>query len=302
MEFDQLRHFVALAELGNFGRAAARLGIGQPALSRSIQRLEQSLALALIDRSRKRIALTPAGQAFAAEARTTLERANLARDIARRAAEGEFGTLRIGLVPTALYHGIYRGIRDFRRRSPGVVLSVVSDYFDGQIAALRDGRLDLGFFYRIGPSGLGDDLSVRVLDRAVHRAAIPAAWPLAKRKKLRLAELADCPFVFSQLDSTGISQALLGACHAAGFVPRIVQEVQGAAMLHSLVACEVGVAFINERSILPEVEGISFVPIADMPRHVYVEFVMAWVTRGISRPLQSLIDCLDQAQQSARRG
>jgi DNA-binding transcriptional LysR family regulator len=295
MELAQLRQFATLADEMNFGRAAAQLEIGQPVLSRSIQRLEKSLGVALIDRSHKKIALTPAGTAFAAECRATLAQAGLARDIARRAGEGEFGTIRIGLVPTALHHGFHRGVREFRRRWPKVELTLQSGFFDDQIAALRSGGLDLAFFYQNVPAIRHEDLSVRVIDRATHFAAIPSAWPLARRKRLRLAELADCPFVFSQFDSTGIPQALLAACRAAGFVPRIVQEVQGAAMLHSLVACEVGVAFISRHAVMSQVDGISFVPIADMPAFVYVEFAMAWVTRRMSRPLEALIGCIEAA-------
>src|SRR4051812_47088931 len=123
MEITQLRHFVAVAREMNFGRAAASLNITQPSLSRSIQKLEQSMGLNLFDRSRTHVRLTPAGAAFVEEARNALSQLDPAKSIARREDQGDPGAIRIGLPPRTYQPGYPRHIRAFKRQWRDVKLS-----------------------------------------------------------------------------------------------------------------------------------------------------------------------------------
>src|SRR5262245_33673728 len=120
MELRHLRSFVAVAEELHFGRAAARVHIVQPALSRQIRALEDEIGIKLLERDRRRVALTPAGSAFLDEARALLGQVARAVDAARRADRGELGTLRIGYVPAMVTTGLPEIVRRFRKRFPGV--------------------------------------------------------------------------------------------------------------------------------------------------------------------------------------
>src|SRR6516164_7440045 len=142
MELRHLRYFLAVAEELHFGRAAARLHISQPPLSQQIRRLEDELGARLFRRTKRRVELTPAGQAFLTEARQTLAQAERA---VRAAQRGELGELVVGYVTTASYEPLPDVIRGFRRRFPDVDLRLENLRSVQQRQALFDGRIDVGF-------------------------------------------------------------------------------------------------------------------------------------------------------------
>jgi DNA-binding transcriptional LysR family regulator len=292
MDLLRLKQFVQLADEMHFGRAAARLRLSQPALSRSMQRLEREVGTPLIDRSRRQISLTPAGAAFVTEARGSLAKLDLARAIANRTASGEIGTIRIGVTPTALHRGLLRGVRAFRREWPTITLSISHLMNQHIVDALEEGRIDLGFFFPALPLAGRERIEVQILDRSFHMAAIPSAWPQARRKRLKLRDLAPLPLVFTSRGAPHIHSALVAACRAEGFMPNIVQEVDDAGSSHTLVSCEVGAAFVHPFAMLRKVEGVSFLSIVDLPKQLRVDFAMAWVPRGISDALRALINCV----------
>lgn len=289
MEIAQLRYFVKIAEDMNFGKAAVALGVAQPTLTRSMQSLEGGLGVSLIDRSTRRLKLTPAGVAFLRESREILSRIGLAEAIAKRVSEGEESTLRIGLVPTAHDHGYQRSIRKFRKQWHNVRL--VFKYIPSveQPDALRSGLIDVGFF--CPPKENMAELAVHLIDRSGYLAAIPSAWPLARRRRLRLVDLADCPFVFKSREAVPHNHyhEKLVACLGAGFRPNIVQEAASAACVRSLVACEVGVALLPRTETLPVIEGITYVPLVDLPAYLSIDFAMVWSPKGMSHALRALV-------------
>jgi DNA-binding transcriptional LysR family regulator len=122
VELRHLRYFVAVAEERHFGRAAQRLRIAQPPLSRQIQALEAELDLSLFDRSRRRVELTAAGAAFLEHARRVLEALDAGVREARRAAAGEIGRIAIGYPSSVAFSGLPELLRAFRLRSPGVAI------------------------------------------------------------------------------------------------------------------------------------------------------------------------------------
>src|SRR5215475_15690071 len=145
MEFRHLRSFVAVAEELHFGRAAARVHIVQPALSRQIRALEDEIGIRLFERDRRRMALTPAGTAFLDEARSLLEHADRAVEAARRADRGELGSLRIAYVPAMVSTGLPEIVRSFRQRYPGVDVRLQEMTPATQVEALLGERVDVGF-------------------------------------------------------------------------------------------------------------------------------------------------------------
>src|SRR4051812_15156741 len=144
IELRQLRYFVAVAEEMHFGRAAARLHMTQPPLSQTIQSLEAALGTPLFARTKRSVALTPAGTALLPEARRLLTQAEVLPDLARRAASGESGRLSLAFVSTADYSVLPPFLREFRERYPQVHIDLREATSDVQLEDLEQGRIDVG--------------------------------------------------------------------------------------------------------------------------------------------------------------
>ncbi|WP_350280333.1 LysR family transcriptional regulator [Kribbella sp. HUAS MG21] len=257
MELRQLRSFVVVAEEMNVGRAAVRLHLTQPSLSRQIAALEHDLGVELFARVKRRFVMTAAGETFLAEARDLLRRADEAVRAAQRTQRGELGTLRLRFVQSATFEALPRLLGAFRRAYPEVVLDLESSTTLRQTEALRDGRIDVGLLRPTAPSGggkqagpttvvrLAPGLSSRVVAEDPLVAVLPAGHRLTRRKRLRLAELADEPFVFySRPSGPTVHDTIVGFCRAAGFTPRIEQEAADVQTIISLVTAGLGVSLL----------------------------------------------------------
>src|SRR5688572_9163151 len=245
MELRHLRYFVAVGEEEHFGRAAQRLRIAQPALSRQIQDLEREIGFELFDRLSRGVKISAAGRLFLEEARGILQELEEATERARRVALGRSGTLRIGFTENASWRGVVpESFRLFRQRHGDAELQLDPGPSLVQLDAVRSGRLDAGFVYNApGPDRELDELSV-----ALHRLALaaPRSHPLAKRKRLRLRDLAEASFVwFPRRESPAFYDRLMYECVRGGLrSPRVVQEASNEATIMTLVAQGIGVAFV----------------------------------------------------------
>lgn len=243
-ELRDLECFLAVVEHKSFHRAAKRLNIAQPPLSRRIAALERELGGALFSRESRQIELTEVGRAFAHEARIVLEQANLARRIAQDIGRGFIGHLRLGYVGSSGYGLVPAAIASFRKEFPRATVSVAELLSRRQAEALRAGTIDVAL-HRGTPED--DGLLVRRLlsDRLI--VALPVAHRFAKRKTIAVEDLAHEPFVaLSGQGAGGIPDLVRVVCARAGFVPNVVQEVDGVGILIACVAMEIGVAFVNE--------------------------------------------------------
>ncbi|AWN46513.1 LysR family transcriptional regulator [Methylobacterium terrae] len=241
MELRHLRYFVAVAESLSFTAAAERLGVSQPPLSQQIRDLEAELGTPLLWRTSRSVALTPAGSAFLARARAVLAEMEEACAEARAVGAGRTGTLDIGLTGSILAGPLGRLIRRFGELYPGVLVRLHEMPLGEQPAALHAHRTDLGFL-RHPP----DDPSLRTL-RAWPEAvgvALPAGHRLAARAEIALGDLAGEAFVSLRLRDSRFAAYLRDACLAAGFAPRLVQQVVESASLVNLVAAGLGVALV----------------------------------------------------------
>ena len=248
MELNHLRHFVTVAEELHFGRAAARLGMAQPPLSQSIRRLEFSLEMQLFERSSRKVSLTPAGRVLLEEARRIIDQVDLAIRLAQRAAKGELDRLRVGFTPIALFGILPRVVQAFRKRWPGVEVMLEEHGTPEQIARLQNGNLDIGFLNHHGESI--ERLAMRTIARAPQIAAVPSAWPIARKKKIRLADLGTYPFISIEPSrSPSIYASVNAACRAAGFVPNIVQHATWTSTTLSLVV--IGSNRVRRKAWLP---------------------------------------------------
>lgn len=247
MELRHLRYFVAVAEELSFGRAAQRLHIAQPPLSRQIRDLERDVGATLFDRGSRGVTLTAAGRAFLPEARLTLAQAERAQRTAQRAALGETGRLRVGFVEAATHSGILPDVLGFfRMHLPAIGLSLLEMDSVQQAEALHESRIDLGLVGSIPPDA----------DRWLHTEpvyvdplvlAVPHDHPLAGRKRFALRDLAAESFVLvPRYANPVLYDDVIARCREAGFSPRIAQEAAGWHTTVSLVSAGVGIAFVPQ--------------------------------------------------------
>src|SRR6266404_5017097 len=195
MELRHLRYFVVVGEEQHYGRAALRLRVAQPALSRQIQDLEDEIGCQLFDRLPRGVKISAAGKSFLEDARRVLQHVNEATVRAKRVALGQSGTFRVGFTESASWHGVVPdSFRQFRQRQPDAELQLNPLTSLEQVEAIRSGRLDAGFVFNMPKS----DHELNQLPVASHSIvlAVPKGHPLVKLKKLRLRDLGDTPFVW----------------------------------------------------------------------------------------------------------
>ena len=275
MELRHLRYFVAVAEEEHYGRAAGRLHLAQPALSRQIQDLEEEMGFKVFDRLSRGVKLSAAGKVFLEDAHRILHTVTEATARARRVASGQSGTLRIGLVETISWHGIVpESFRRFRDLHPDAELQLHPSSSAVQIEAVRSGRLDAGFAFTI--ANLERELAqlqVAVLNLVL---AAPKGHPLAKSKKLRLRDLNDAPFIwFPRREGPVLYDRLMQECLRGGLkTPHVVQEAVNEATILSLVSCRLGVAFVSSATRWRCPEGVVLLPVADL--NLPLPFFLIW--------------------------
>jgi DNA-binding transcriptional LysR family regulator len=265
MELRHLRYFVAVAEELHFGRAAERLHIAQPPLSRQIRDLEREIGTPLFDRVARGVELTPAGHAFLPEARLTLAQAERARRTAQRAAQGEIGRLRVGFVEAATYSAILPDVLGFfRMHLPDIGVSLFEmDPFQ-QAEALRDERIDLGILHS-PPADADRWLRLELVYADPMVAALPHTHRLAGRARPALGDLAAESFVlFPRPVAPVLYDDVIARCRSVGFSPRVVQEAAGWHTLAGLVGAGVGVAFVPRSVAQLQRPGVVYRPLRDL--------------------------------------
>src|ERR1700736_1701114 len=195
MELRHLRYFVAVGEEQHYGRAAQRLRVAQPALSRQIQDLEQEVGFKLFERLPRGVKLGAAGKLFLEDARRILREVNEAAARAARVARGQSGTLRVGFTENASWRGVVpESFRRFRELQPDAELQLQPSPSLVQLEAIRAGRVDAGFVNFMPKSDPELDQLLVAMQHV--ELAAPKRHPLAKLKKLRLRDLTDAPFVW----------------------------------------------------------------------------------------------------------
>jgi DNA-binding transcriptional LysR family regulator len=266
MELRHLRYFVAAAETLHFGRAAERLSIAQPALSQQIRQLEQELGVRLFWRHHRRVDLTDAGSMFLDEARRTLRDAEKAVQTAQLVSRGQLGQLRVGYTATVLYDLLPAILRAYKQRFPAVDLVLRGMLTADQVEALRSGELHAGL---VRLPVMSQDVQVTVLRRDYLLAVLPRRHPLATREPLRVADLADQPFILPvRQTAPRFHDHIVNICLDAGFAPTIAYEAEDLHTVISFVAAELGVAFGPPGLMLWSARDVVIRPFADLHRHI----------------------------------
>ncbi|MBL9136786.1 MAG: LysR family transcriptional regulator [Verrucomicrobiales bacterium] len=276
VELRHLRYFLAVADHLNFTRAAVKLRVAQPALSRQIRQLEEELGVALFERNRRAVHLTPAGEAFLAEARSVLAQSERAIQVAQATVDPHDAALRIGYVWGLFHSRVPAVVEKFRRRFPQVAVHLFDYTATEQVAALADGRLDLGFIgFEEEAESAG--LERRRIGRCAFVIALPTAHRAARRRRVDLASLAsEMFFAISERTYPGAARLVADACRAAGFRPRILQAAERGHTLLGLVAGQCGVALVPESlADLPH-PGVVLRPLVNPPT---ADLLVAWPPR-----------------------
>jgi DNA-binding transcriptional LysR family regulator len=243
VELRQLRYFVAIAEEGNFSRAARRLHVSQPPLSTQIKSLEDELGMRLLERTNRGVSLTAAGLVFYEEIRAVLARLEHARGKALRADRGDIGMLAVGFVSIADYGILPPALRHFRAGFPLVEVQLHELTTDAQIRELRARRLDLGI--ALAPVDEPDLEFERLLREELVLAA-PAGHPAVKGSgAVDLRALAKESCIIPPRDiGPGLYDLIISHCHAAGFAPRITQHARQMQTVVGLVSSGMGFALV----------------------------------------------------------
>jgi len=274
MELRQIHYFVAIAEAEHFGRAALRLRIAQPALSRQMKLLEAELGIDLFERLPRGVRLTAAGRVFLDEARRTL--AHLARAVtaARAAAAGKAGALRLGFIEAAAWHGLVPdAIRQFRSTFPDVDLTLAAKPTAEQLAALRQGQMDAALIYNPLPA---DDLTAIGLVRHPVVLAVPVRSPFAERGEVTLSELEGQPLIgFQRRASPRFFDDVQARFRALGYTPRFVAELMAETEILALVSAGAGLALANSCQMWRQPHGVRFIKISDLSVSLHLALVHA---------------------------
>jgi DNA-binding transcriptional LysR family regulator len=295
MELRHLRYFIGVGEEQHFGRAASRLNLAQPSLSRQIQDLERELGFLLFDRLPRGVRLSAAGKLFLHDARRILLDVDEAKRRAERIALGKAGTLRIGIATAVSWHGlVVNAFREFRRRQPDVELMLHHMVSVQQVEAVLSDRLDAGFAAAVTP--WHEDLEHRqfALDRMV--LAVPKGHPLTKRARIRLRDLRNIPFIwFHRWVNPAFHDQMMEACARGGLsAPRIVQEATDRDTVLGLVQCQIGIAWLTESTRWHCPRGIVLRPVVDM--NVRLPFNVIWKKDSASPLLQKFLDQVRASQ------
>lgn len=274
LDIRQLRYFVAVAEELHFGRAAARLHIAQPALSRQIQQMEAHLGTMLFLRTQRLVEITDAGRLLLERARAILTELEQAELDTRRTGRGELGRLVIGFLHSVTYGFLPRTLRRFHDRFPEAVLELKEMTIADQIAGLPRDIIDIGISR---PAKYDADISVMPIFEEQFLLAVPAFNPLASVRSTPLARLSEEAFVlFPHASSPLFNSSIIAMCDRAGFTPKVSQMATQVHTVVGLVSAGMGIAIVPASARNMQISGVAFLHIEDSPPPVKV--VLAWKT------------------------
>lgn len=301
INFRLVRHlylFLAVAEEGNFGRAAKRLGMSQPPLTEQIQVLEQALKVKLFERGRKGATLTPVGVAILPAVRKFAEQLDRLELAVQEAIAGSTGVLSIGAISSALVDTLPGLIDELGRRFPQLTVAVTEIDSVDAVPALERGDIDLAFARLEGD--LGATIGALPLKQDRLAVALPRTHRFADMPRVRLATLSEEPFVtFSRAVSPTYFDSIIATCRAAGFSPRILHEVRTVATQVAFVGCGQGIALVPSSMKKAAPEGVVVRPLKEMVN--VVTTAMAWSKRRQSPAVDAAIDILSSGRVASSR-
>ena len=288
MELRHLRYFVAVAEAENVSRAALKLHVSQPALSRQITDLEEELGFKLLERSAKAVRLTAAGRVFMGEARAVLQRADEAVQAARRIAVGASGELHVGYAPSLTARFLPPAWRAFQGELPRIRVILRDLSTEEMLAGLREGTLQLAFVAQ-PRAGMLRGLRFEALARDPVLLALAPKHPLARQRSVALAEAARQPLIAYSHQEYPEYKGFLAAIFAGvKHKPRVAEEHDSVSSLIAAVEAGGGVALAPESLSCVAGTRLKLLPLSPAPAPLVIG--AAWAKAGLSPAAQRFLD------------
>lgn len=286
MNLKQLRQFVALAETGNFHKAAEQMHMAQPPLSVSIRKLEGEVGGALFLRTPNGVLLTAAGRAMLADAREAIFHAQQCQYAVLAALQGEGGLLRIGFVGSATYSLLPRLIPSFRQRYPKIDLELTESTTATILDRLAARSLDVGLVrFPVLHHGVFQFTPLEQDDFVV---AVSAHSELAQLSSIPLAQLATEPFImYAQAAVPNLFAVAMLRCQQSGFAPRVAQEAVQVQTIVSLVESGLGVALVPGVAKRYANSGVRFLTLSDSAEFLQIGIALATVRDNRNRLMES---------------
>ncbi|MEM1049230.1 MAG: LysR substrate-binding domain-containing protein [Pseudomonadota bacterium] len=266
MDFLSLKSLLVLSRTLNFRQAAEHLNMTQPALSLRLKRLEDELGFRLFDRNRVHVALSAEGHRFLPHVELLLAQAERTRVQAQRIAQGESGHLGIGFTPVSFFAYVPELIQKFSALNPEIDLTL-SEHVSGAVeTALTQHDIDVGFLH---PPVVATDLDLVALQGETFSVALSTANPLSGKQRLSLADLAQEDFILPRRSiGPALYDRIVALCQAAGFSPRIRQEVTSSVAVLGLVAAGHGTGLVIEAMANMTRPGLCFRPLEGPKPHL----------------------------------
>jgi len=261
MEIKTLKSFVTVASLKSFSAAARELNTVQPAISRHIADLEDELGVSLFWRNTREVKITAAGLSLLKDAKKIIEQESLAKDQARRTAQGEIGTLRIGYMGSASFTFLPDLVRAYSKQYPNVKIRLFEMSVQEQIDGFDAGKLDIGISRSL-PKNVKNDLSVEKLYMDSLFVVVPDSHPIATKKSLNLNELSLEPFIlFKRNEAPGLFDKIINECHLSNFTPNISSQPGSMQTVMTEVSSGLGVSIVPGCIQRLYTKGCTFIPI-----------------------------------------
>ena len=292
---ERIRAFLAVLEEGSVNRAALRLRITQPALSRQMKALEDEVGGRLLERRTSGVMPTSLGHALAKSMQPVLGSFDTALADLKEQARGLRSELRIGYLISAARSILTPALTDFRKSHPDLTLRLHDMSPREQIEGLRSGELDLALIGQEGAVGAGEYYSRKLCSLRVS-AALSDSDPLAQRSRLSLKELRTHSFIgVDETESPGRNRWITAVCRAAGFKPRFAAVVDGISNILSWVASESAATLVPSYMSDFAHPGVKLVPLTDP--EVHWDLLVLW-QRGLTTSATSkLVEALAEAAQ-----
>lgn len=298
LELKHFRIFITVATVLHISRAAEKLNMAQPQLSRTIRFIEEEVGCPLLVRSTRNVSLTPAGEVFLEQCRAVLSRAEVAVNATRDTADGMLGRINVAYMDFAVNRPLPFILKEFHARFERININLAHMSTERQKSALLDRKIDLGFL--IGPFDNPDIASVEISHDTL-MVVLPAQHPLADSASVELEQLAEERFIFGPTSDWRPYRAIVEKlCLDAGFLPDVVEEPYNSDAIFGLVAHNVGITIYPARARRMYPRGLTVRPIANVNQEVTT--IAAWHKRNPLKILQNLIGTVkDYAEKQSIR-
>lgn len=300
LDLRKLRYFLTVAQELHFGRAALRLHLAQPPLTRQISALEAELGFRLFDRTSRTVSLTAQGRHFLPYARAVLEQADLTEVIASKLAAGSAGQLALGYASSiALSDMFSQAIQAFAQRFPAVQLTLVEGASGSLWSQVVDGRIDIGMS-RLQPHSGQTEVRALSLGEEPLVAALSSDNPLASQAEVTLAQLSAHPLILFPVDyGSGLNESIEQLYRRSGLPLRPGPSGRQITSIIALVAAGQGVALVPQCTQTLVKKGVTYRPLADP--EACAQLLILTRTRGRSLLVEAFMGVIDELLQARER-